>query len=251
MLTRRLENKIILITGGTSGIGLASAKRLIQEGATVIITGRNPTTLKQVANSLGDSAYSYIVDVSKTIDLKNLILEVQAKFDRIDVLFANAGAAHFSPIENETEESFDLLFNVNLKGLYFTVQHALPVMSSGGSIILNSSVTAQLGIANTSVYSATKAAIRSLGRTLAAELAPRSLRVNVISPGFIQSPLWGKVGLNKETVKALEAITIENTPLNRTGRPEEIASTVAFLASDDSSFYTGAELVSDGGLAQV
>jgi NAD(P)-dependent dehydrogenase (short-subunit alcohol dehydrogenase family) len=176
---------------------------------------------------------------------------VAQRFGRIDVLFANAGIAPFAPIESVTEEHFDTLFAVNVRGLYFTVQKALPLLSKGASIVLNASVVAQLGIPNTSVYSATKAAVRSLGRTFAAELAPRGIRVNVVSPGLIETPFWEKVGLSAEELDAFGRQVVGQTPLRRAGRPEEIAATVAFLSSDKASYFTGADLVADGGMIQV
>ena len=169
----------------------------------------------------------------------------------MDVLFANAGIAPFFPFEAVTDEHFDTLFNINVRGLFFTVQKALPLLSDGASVILNASIVAQSGLANTSVYSATKAAVRSLGRTLAAELSPRGIRVNVVSPGLIKTPLWGKAGLSQDEIDAFGARVVQQTPLGRTGKPEEIAATVAFLASGDASYFTGADLVADGGMIQV
>ncbi len=169
----------------------------------------------------------------------------------MDVLFANAGIAPFVPFEAVTEEHFDNLFNINVRGLFFTVQKALPLLSEGASVILNASVVAQSGLPNTSIYSATKAAVRSLGRTLAAELSPRGIRVNVVSPGLIATPLVGKLGLSQDEVGAFAEKIVQRTPLGRPGKPEEIAATVAFLASDDASYFTGAELVADGGMVQV
>ena len=167
------------------------------------------------------------------------------------MLFANAAVAPFAPFEAVTEEHFDVLFDVNVRGLFFTVQKALPLLSHGASVILNASIVAQSGLPGTSVYSATKAAVRSFGRTLAAELAPRGIRVNVVSPGLIETPFWDKVGLSRDAVDAFGEQVVQQTPLGRPGRPEEIASTVAFLASDDASYFTGADLVADGGLIQV
>ena len=169
----------------------------------------------------------------------------------MDILFANAGIAPFVPFEAVKEEHFDHLFNINVRGLFFTVQKALPLLSNGASVILNASVVAQSGLPNTSVYSATKAAVRSLGRTLAAELSPRGIRVNVVSPGLTQTPLVGKLGLTKDELETFGAKMVQQTPLGRLGKPEEIAATAAFLASDEASFFTGADLVADGGLIQV
>ena len=246
-----LNNKIALVTGGSSGIGLATAKRFIADGAEVIITGRNQETLDAALAELGERATAIRGDVANLEDLDRLFAYIEKQFGRLDVLFANAGIAPFVPFEAVTEEHLDGLFDINVRGLFFTVQKALPLLSQGASIILNASVVAQSGLPSTSVYSATKAAVRSLGRTLAAELAPRGIRVNVVSPGLIATPLVGKLGLSEDEVEAFGAEVVGQTPLGRFGQPEEIASTVAFLASDDASFFTGAELVADGGLNQV
>ena len=246
-----LNNKIAVITGGSTGIGLATAQRFIEDGAQVVITGRNQEALELAMAELGDRATGIRGDVANLEDLDRLFAQVQQQFGRIDVLFANAGIAPFVPFEAVTEEHFDGLFNINVRGLFFTVQKALPLLSENASIILNASVVAQSGLRNTSVYSATKAAVRSLGRTLAAELSPRGIRVNVVSPGLTQTPLVGKLGLSKDELDAFGAQMVQQTPLGRLGRPEEIAATAAFLASDEASFFTGADLVADGGLIQV
>ncbi len=246
-----LNNKIAVITGGSTGIGLATAQRFIADGAQVVITGRNKEALELAVAELGDRATGIRGDVANLDDLDRLFAQVQKQFGRIDVLFANAGIAPFVPFEAVTEEHFDGLFNINVRGLFFTVHKALPLLSENASIILNASVVAQSGLRNTSVYSATKAAVRSLGRTLAAELSPRGIRVNVVSPGLTQTPLVGKLGLSKDELDAFGAQMVQRTPLGRLGRPEEIAATAAFLASDEASFFTGADLVADGGLIQV
>ncbi|GJL73668.1 MAG: oxidoreductase [Nitrosomonas sp.] len=248
---RKLNNKVAVITGGNSGIGLATARRFIADGALVVITGRNQEALDAAVGELGDRVTGIRSDVTNIEDLDRLFAQIQEHFGRIDVLFANAGIAPLLPIEAVTEEHFDHLFNTNVRGLFFTIQKSLPLLSEGASVILNASVVAQSGLANTSIYSATKAAVRSLGRTLAAELAPRGIRVNVVSPGLIETPFWGKVGLSKDEVDAFGAQVVQQTPLGRPGKPEEIAATVAFLASDDASYFTGADLVADGGMIQV
>jgi len=247
----KLANKVAVVTGGSSGIGLATAQRFIADGAEVVITGRNQEALNAAVAKLGDRATGIRGDVANLEDLDRLFAQVQEQFGRVDVLFANAGIAPLGPFDAVTEEQFDRLFNVNVRGLFFTVQKALPLLSDGASVILNASVVAQSGLPNTSVYSATKAAVRSLGRTLAAELSPRGIRVNVVSPGLIETPFWGKVGLSQDEVDAFGAQVVQQTPLGRPGKPEEIAATAAFLASDDASFFTGADLVADGGLIQV
>ena len=246
-----LNNKIAVITGGSTGIGLATAHRFIADGAQVVITGRNEEALELAMAELGDRATGIPGDVANLEDLDRLFAEVKKQFGRVDVLFANAGIAPFVPFQAVTEDHFDRLFNINVRGLFFTVQKALPLLSENASIILNASVVAQSGLRNTSVYSATKAAVRSLGRTLAAELSPRGIRVNVVSPGLIQTPLVGKLGLSKDELDAFGAQMVQQTPLGRPGKPEEIAATAAFLASDEASFFTGADLVADGGLIQV
>ncbi len=247
----KLNNKVAVVTGGSSGIGLATARRFIADGAQVVITGRNQETLDTAVAELGDRATGIRGDVANLGDLDRLFAQLQKQFGRVDVLFANAGIAPFLPFEAVTEEHLDSLFNINVRGLFFTVQKALPLLSKGASVILNASVVAQTGLPNTSVYSATKAAVRSLGRTLAAELSPRGIRVNVVSPGLIETPFWGKVGLSRDEVDAFGKQVLQQTPLGRPGKPEEIAATVAFLASDDASYFTGADLVADGGMIQV
>ncbi len=247
----RLHNKVAVVTGGSSGIGLATARRFIADGAQVVVTGRNREALNAAVAELGDRATGIRGDVANLEDLDRLFAQVREQFGRVDVLFANAGIAPFVPSEAVTEEHFDRLFNINVRGLFFTVQKALPLLSEDASVILNASVVAQSGLPNTSIYSATKAAVRSLGRTLAAELSPRGIRVNVVSPGLIETPFWGKVGLSQDEVDAFGEQVVGQTPLGRPGKPEEIAATVAFLASDDASYFTGADLVADGGMIQV
>ncbi len=246
-----LDNKVAVVTGGSSGIGLATAQRFIAEGARVVVTGRNQEALDAAVSTLGGGATGIRGDVANLDDLDRLFAQVRERFGRIDVLFANAGVAPFVPFRAVTEEHFDRLFNINVRGLFFTVQKALPLLADGASVILNASVVAQVGLPNTSVYSATKAAVRSLGRTLAAELSPRGIRVNVVSPGLIETPLVGKLGLSPDEVEAFGAQVVQQTPLGRLGKAEEIAATVAFLASDDASYFTGADLVADGGMVQV
>ena len=247
----KLSNKVAVVTGGSSGIGLATARRFIADGAQVVITGRNLEALEGAVAELGDRATGIHGDVANLDDLDRLFAQVRDQFGRVDVLFANAGIAPFVPFEAVTEEHFDTLFSINVRGLFFTVRKALPLLSEGASVILNASVVAQSGLPNTSVYSATKAAVRSLGRTLAAELSPRGIRVNVVSPGLIETPLVGKRCLSQDEIDAFGAQVVQQTPLGRTGKPEEIAATVAFLASDDASYFAGADLVADGGMIQV
>ena len=247
----RFNDKVAVVTGGSSGIGLATARRFIADGARVVITGRNQEALDAAVAKLGDRAEGVRGDVANLGDLDRLFAWVREQYGRVDVLFANAGIAPLVRSDAVTEEHFDTLFNTNVRGLFFTVQKAVPLLAEGASVVLNASVVAQSGLPNTSIYSATKAAVRSLGRTLAAELAPRGIRVNVVSPGLIETPFWGKVGLSRDEVDAFGEQVVQQTPLGRPGKPEEIAATVAFLASDDASYFTGADLVADGGMIQV
>ncbi len=247
----KLQDKVAVITGGSTGIGLATAKRFIADGATVVITGRHQDTLESAIIELGKEAFGVRGDVGNLADLDRLFATVREKFGGVDVLFANAGIAPFVPFDEVTEDHFDQLFKINVKGLFFTVQKALPLLSKGSSVIFNASVAAQAGLPKTSVYSATKAAVRSFARTLATELSPRGIRVNVVSPGLIETPLVGKLGLSQEEVEAFGEGIIQQTPMGRPGKPEEIAATAAFLASDEASYFTGADLIPDGGLVQV
>ena len=230
---------------------MATAHRFIEDGAQVVITVRNKEALDAAVAQLGKEATGIHGDVANLDDLDRLFARVQDKFGCVDILFANAGIAPFVTFEAVKEEHFDHLFNIKVRGLFFTVQKALPLLSKGASIILNDSVVAQSWLRNTSVYSAAKAAMRSLGRTLAAELSPRGIRVNVVSPGLIETPLVGKLGLSKDDLKAFGAQIVQQTLLGRPGKPEEIVVTAAFLASDDASYFTGADLVADGGMIQV
>ena len=247
----KLENKVAVITGGTSGIGLATAERFVREGAHVVVTGRSQDALDAAVRRLGARATGVRGDVAKLDDLDRLFAQVRDRHGRVDVLFVNAGIAPFVPFEDATEAHFDQVVGVNLKGAFFTIQRALPLLSDGASIILTASVAASSGFAGTSVYSATKAALRSLGRTLSSELAPRRIRVNTLSPGMIDTPLIGKLGLSPSEREGFEAAVIAQAPAARAGHAEEMAGAALFLASDDSSYVYGAELVADGGLTQV
>ena len=250
-MSQKLKDKIALVTGGNSGIGLATAKEYAQQGATVIITGRNQEALDQAVSEIGGDSYSVQGDVSNLADLDRLYSVIQDKHGKIDILFANAGIAEVAPIEAVSEGFFDRHFDINVKGLFFTVQKALPLLSDGGSIILNASIVGTKGFGNFSVYSASKAAVRSLARTWATDLAPRGIRVNAISPGPIETPLYGKLGLAEEQVQQMGAAMVSQVPLARFGRASEIAGAALFLASSDSSYITGVELPVDGGIAQV
>jgi len=241
----RLKGKVTVITGGNSGIGFATAKRFVAEGAFVFITGRRQTELDAAMKQLGDNVAGVQGDVSNMADLDRLYSTVRRQKGRIDVLFANAGVAEFVPLGLITEEHFDRVFNINVRGALFTVQKALPLFSDGGSIILTASVVGVKGFDAASVYSASKAAVRSFVRCWTTDLKERHIRVNAISPGPIDTPIM--VAMPKERLAQIPA----TVPMGRLGKPEEIANAAVFLASDDSSFVTGIELFVDGGVAQV
>jgi NAD(P)-dependent dehydrogenase (short-subunit alcohol dehydrogenase family) len=246
-----LAGKVAVVTGGSSGIGLATAKLFVQSGAKVIITGRNQQALDQAVSELGDSVIAVRSDVSRLNDIESLFNTVAKKLGKVDILFANAGVAKFAPATDVSEQFYDELFNINVKGVFFTIQKAIPLLNDNASIILNTSVVNQAGLPNTSIYAASKAAVRSFGRSIAAELAGRGIRVNVVSPGPIATPIYGKLGLPKEAVDAFAASILSQVPMKRFGQPEEVAQTALFLASSASSFVTGVELSVDGGLGQV
>lgn len=247
----RLKGKTAVITGGTTGIGLATAKEYLAEGAKVVITGRTDSTLQAAKKELGDGVVVAKSDTSRADDIAKLAEQVRAKFGKVDILFVNAGIAKFAPIEQVDEKHFDEQFNINVKGLYFTVQKFLPILNDGASIILNASIAASMGMATGSVYSATKAAVRSFGRTLAAELAPRRIRVNTISPGPVETPILGKMGLPQDQLDAFAAQMSQTVALKRFGQPKEIATAAVFLGSNESSFMTGSEMIIDGGFAEL
>lgn len=248
---KRLENKVAVITGGNSGIGLATAKAFIEEGARVIITGRNKTSLDQAVKELGDKASAIVSDTASVPAIKELGSQVAAIAPTIDILFINAGVARFAPIEAVDEAHFDEQFNINVKGAYFTIQQLLPLIKSGGSIILNTSVNAHVGMPNASIYSATKAAQLTLIRTLSAEFIARKIRVNAISPGPVTTPLYGKLGIPADQLEQTANNIKGLVPLGRFGTPDEIARVAVFFASEDSSFILGAELIADGGFATL
>jgi len=251
-MTKKLERKVAVITGGNSGIGLATAKRFVAEGASVVITGRRQAELDNAVKEIASSKVMGVQgDVANLQDLDRLYSTVESKHGHIDILFANAGLVNLAPIGQITEENFDLHFNVNVKGLLFTVQKALPLMLDGGSIILNASIVSSKGLQASSVYSATKAAVRSFARSWTVDLKERKIRVNAISPGPIATPIFGKMGLTAEQQQQFGARVVEQVPMGRMGNPDEIASAVLFLASNESSFVTGIELTVDGGMAQI
>ncbi len=247
----KLQGKVALITGGTTGIGLATAKLFQQEGAQVIITGRSAGTLTEAQAELGPQAVVIQSDTRKLDDIAKLIEQVRVKFGRIDVLFANAGVAKFASADQSNEAFFDEQFDINVKGLYFTVQQALPLIPQGGAIVLNASVVSRKGFAGTSVYSATKAAVRSFGRTLATELATRGIRVNTVSPGPIATPIYAKLGMPAAATQEFEKSMEQSVALKRFGQADEVAQAVLFLSSAESSYVVGTEIFVDGGLAEL
>jgi len=242
----RLEGKTAVVTGGSSGIGLATAKLFQEEGARVAISGRDPQTLDAAVKLLGDGVLAVRSDVSKLDDLDRLFETVVNKLGRIDVLFVNAGIAKFAPVTETTEGLFDETFNINVKGAFFTIQKAISHLNDNASIILNTSFVNQAGLPTTSVYAASKAALRSFARTLSAELVSRGIRVNVVSPGPISTPIYGKLGLSKEALEGFAANIGAQVPMKRFGAPEEVANAVLFLASKDSSYITGLKSTSMG-----
>jgi len=250
-MTQRLAGKVAVVTGGNSGIGLATAKRFAAEGAHVFITGRRQKELDAAVREIGPAATSVVGDVSNLADLDRLYATVKAKKGRIDVLFANAGIAEFAPIAEVTEEHYDKTFDINVKGLVFTVQKALPLLPDGASVILNASIVSIKGLPAMSVYSATKAAVRSFARSWTTDLKERRIRVNVVSPGPIATPAVERLAGGKAEAEQFMANMAQSVPMGRVGDPDEIAKAVVFLASDESSYVTGIELFVDGGMAQV
>ena len=246
-----LEGKIALITGGNSGIGLATAKQFVHEGAYVFITGRREPELAAAEKEIGRNVTSVQGDVSNLGDLDRLFAQIKQAKGKLDIVFANAGIAKYAPFGTITEEFYDSIFNVNVKGLLFTVQKALPLLPEGASIILNASIVATKGLSSNSIYSATKAAVRSFARTWTTDLKERRIRVNAVSPGSIDTPGLSDLLASSETGQQRLKMIRSAVPLGRLGTPEEIAKAVVFLASDDSSYVTGTELFVDGGFAQV
>ena len=249
--SNKLAGKIALVTGGSSGIGLATAKRFAAEGAHVFVTGRRQEELDTAIRQIGPQATGVRSDVSKLEELDRLFAAIQEQKGRLDVVFANAGVGSLLPLGQITEEQFDKIFDINVKGVVFTVQKALPLLSDGASIILNASIVSVKGNPAFSIYSASKAAVRNLARSWSLDLKGRGIRVNVISPGVVPTPGYDGLGLNQEQVQGFIDSQAAFIPLGRVGTPDEIAKAVVFLASDDSSFVNAIELFVDGGHAQV
>ena len=247
----KFEGKVALITGGNSGIGLATAKQFVNEGAYVFITGRREAELAAAKKQIGKNVTAIQGDVSNLDDLDRLFAQIKKEKGKIDIVFANAGVAKYAPVGTITEDFFDSIFDINVKGVLFTVQKSLSLLRDGGSIILNASIVATKGLSSNSVYSATKAAVRSFARTWTTDLKDRRIRVNAISPGPIDTPGLSELLASSETGEQRKKMISTTVPLGRFGRPEEIAKAVVFLASDDASYITGIELFVDGGFAQV
>lgn len=248
---KKLDGKVAVITGGNSGIGLAIAREFSRQGAKVVIFGRNKETLAEARKLIEGECLTVQGHVQTNEDLDRLFAQTREQFGQIDTVVANAGGAVFQPFVEVTEETFDSQSNILFRGLFFTVQKALPLMKDGGTVILVSSVAGTKGVGGMTVYSAAKAAVRSLARTLTSELAPRGIRVNVLSPGPIETPIFGRMGIPEDQIGEAKEGFKGMVPLGRFGSPAEMASAALFLASGDSSYIAGVDLAADGGLAQV
>lgn len=247
----RFNNKTVLVTGGSSGIGLAAAKAFAVEGARVVITGRDAAALEQARPALGADALVVVNDAGDTAAARTLAATLAASDVRLDAVFVNAGAAKFAAYADVDEALWDEIFNTNIKGPYFQLQALLPLLNPGASVVINGSINARIGMPNTSVYAASKAAVISLAKTLSAELLPRGVRVNVLSPGPVATPIYGKLGLDAATLEATAAQIQNQIPLGRFGTPEEIAATVLHLSSPESAYIVGTEIIADGGMSQL
>lgn len=250
-MKNRFEGKTVLVTGGNSGMGFATAKRIVQEGGRVVITGRDEKTLKAAEQELGANALAIRADVSDLKALDGLFATIKQKYGKIDGVFANAGIAKFAPLKQVTEAEYDSLFDVNVKGLFFTVQKAIPLLNKGSAVVLNASVAASRGSDHMGIYSATKAAVRSLARSFSAAYVAEGIRVNVVSPGPIETPIWSREGGGVADADATKKALAESNPSKRVGQVDEIAAPVAFLLSSESSYIVGVELTVDGGMNQI
>lgn len=247
----RYADKTVLVTGGNSGIGLAAAKAYAAEGARVVITGRDEASLKQAASDIGRDAIALRSDAASLADAKALAKELTQRGLRLDAVFINAGVAKFASLEDADEALWDQIFDTNVKGPYFQLQALLPLLNEGAAVVINGSINAHIGMPNTSTYAASKAAVVSLARTLSAELLPRGVRVNVVSPGPVSTPIYNKLGVDPTALEAVASQIQAQIPLGRFGAPEEIAATVLHLTARESAFIVGTEIIADGGMSQL
>jgi len=250
-MRERFKNKVAVVTGGNSGIGLATARAFAREGARVAITGRNEATLNAAQRELGPDVLAVKADFSRVSEIGTAMDRIKERFGRIDALFVNAGVGRFVPFEEVTEAFFDETMATNLKGAFFTVQKAVPLLSRGAAVVLNASINAHMGMPGSSVYGASKAAVVNLAKTLSADLLQRGIRVNVVSPGPVATPILDRMGLPEAETRQLKERITEQVPLKRFGHPDEIAAAVLYLSSDESAFVVGTELVVDGGMIQL
>ncbi|HEV8701710.1 MAG TPA: SDR family oxidoreductase [Candidatus Polarisedimenticolia bacterium] len=250
-MSERFKDRVAVVTGGNSGIGLATARAFLHEGARVAITGRNDATLKTAQEELGADVLVIKADAFRIPEIATAMDRIKERFGRIDALFVNAGIGKFVPFEEVTEAFFDETMATNLKGAFFTVQKAVPLMTRGSAVVLNASINAHLGMPGSTVYGASKAAVVNLAKTLSADLLPRGVRVNVVSPGPVTTPIFERMGLPEDQTRQLKHQISERVPLKRFGQPDEIAAAVLYLASSESSFVVGTELVVDGGMIQL
>jgi NAD(P)-dependent dehydrogenase (short-subunit alcohol dehydrogenase family) len=251
MNAQRFQGKVAVVTGGNSGIGLGVAKAYAHEGAQVAITGRNQKTLEMAAKEIGSGTLAIQSDAGKVAEIESAIKKINERFGRIDALFVNAGVGKFVPLNEVTEQFFDETVNINMKGVFFTVQKAVPLMPKGSAIVLNASINAHLGMPGSAVYGATKAAVLNMAKTLSADLLEKDIRVNAISPGPITSALLERDGLTQEKLQETKDWIQSQVPMKRFGTPEEIAAAVLYLTAPESAFVLGAELIIDGGMATL
>ncbi|MDM0077415.1 SDR family oxidoreductase [Variovorax sp. J2P1-59] len=247
----RFQDKTVLVTGGTSGIGLAAAKAFAAEGARVIVTGRDAAALEKAQAELGPRALAFRNDAGAPASAKELAAYLSGHGVKLNAVFLNAGIARFASLADVTEAFWDEAFDINVKGVFFQIQALTPLLDPGASIVINGSINAHIGMPNSAVYAASKAAVISLAKTLSAELLPRGARVNVVSPGPVQTPLYGKLGLDSATLEATAAQIQAQVPLGRFGTPDEVASTVLHLSAPESAFIVGTEIIVDGGMSQL
>lgn len=247
----KLAGKTALITGGTTGIGFATARLFLDEGANVVITGQNEERVKSAGESLGDGALAIQADVSSLDDMARVVQQIKDKFGKLDVLFANAGIACPMPFSDVNEDNINNQIDVNFKGVIYSIQSALPILNNPSSVVITSTTLIEKGVAGMSVYAATKAAVRSLARTLSAEFAGRGIRVNCISPGLIETPIYSKLGMSEEAVSEWAGQLLTKVPAARLGQADEVAKTVLYMASDDSAYMVGESVLLDGGMANI